>query len=95
MNKREVEGSKGDYRGGLRHPPMCSMFNDHDVRTMMNKKIGEKAEKRPEKPPLFSGGYIILILWQQLKDCENLEKCLFCVYFRVIFVPFFLLLFST
>lgn len=38
MNKREIEESKGDYRGGLRHPPMCSMFNDHDVRTMMNKK---------------------------------------------------------
>jgi hypothetical protein len=38
MNKREIEKSKGDYRGGLRHPPMCSMINDHDVRTMMNKK---------------------------------------------------------
>lgn len=38
MNKREIEKSKGDYRGDYDTPPMCSMFNDHDVRTMMNKK---------------------------------------------------------
>ena len=30
-----------------------------------------------------------MILWQQLKDCEILEKCLFCVTFG-LFLPVFL-----